>query len=157
MYHAKAAGKNRYAVFEPQMQDVLHERLRLEADIGRAPSPEQEFFLEYQPIVDLGHGQPARRGGVGSLGGNPEAGIPDAESVPSRSPRKCGQIVKLGRLGADGGVPRTVWRGEVCVAGGADLRHCRELSRGAICNTARVVAGCRRRSGQLGDWRLRIS
>src|SRR5262249_31622957 len=31
MYHAKAAGKNRYAIFEPSMQDVLHERLRLEA------------------------------------------------------------------------------------------------------------------------------
>jgi len=55
MYHAKAAGKNRYAIFEPQMQDVLHERLRLEADIGRALI-EQEFFLEYQPSSIWGHG-----------------------------------------------------------------------------------------------------
>ena len=53
MYHAKAAGKNRHITFQPQMQDKLHERLRLEADIGRALA-QQEFFLEYQPIIDLG-------------------------------------------------------------------------------------------------------
>src|SRR5215469_1787198 len=53
MYHAKAAGKNRHVTFQPQMQDMLHERLRLEADIARALA-NQEFFIEYQPIVDLG-------------------------------------------------------------------------------------------------------
>src|SRR5262249_57676241 len=53
MYHAKSAGKNRHVSFQPQMQDMLQERLRLEADIGRALA-EHEFFLEYQPIVDLG-------------------------------------------------------------------------------------------------------
>src|SRR6185437_2286595 len=36
MYHAKAAGKNRHMAFQPQMQTLLHERLRLEADVGRA-------------------------------------------------------------------------------------------------------------------------
>ncbi len=53
MYHAKAAGKNRHVAFQPRMQTMLRERLRLEADIGRAFDNE-EFFLEYQPIVDLG-------------------------------------------------------------------------------------------------------
>src|SRR5437660_752391 len=53
MYHAKAAGKNRHVTFQPQMQDVLHERMRLEADISRALT-NQEFFVEYQPIIDLG-------------------------------------------------------------------------------------------------------
>jgi diguanylate cyclase (GGDEF)-like protein/PAS domain S-box-containing protein len=53
MYHAKAAGKNRHVTFQPQMQTLLHERVRLEADVGRALARE-EFFLEYQPIVDLG-------------------------------------------------------------------------------------------------------
>ena len=52
MYNAKAAGKNRYVVFEPRMQEVLHERLRLEADIGHALT-NGEFFLEYQPVVEL--------------------------------------------------------------------------------------------------------
>ncbi len=53
MYHAKTAGKDRHVTFQPQMRTLLHERLRLEADIGRALDRE-EFFLEYQPIVDLG-------------------------------------------------------------------------------------------------------
>ncbi|HEX4649675.1 MAG TPA: EAL domain-containing protein, partial [Steroidobacteraceae bacterium] len=53
MYNAKAAGKNRHVTFHPRMQDLLQERMRLEADIVRALAAEQ-FFLEYQPIVDLG-------------------------------------------------------------------------------------------------------
>ena len=52
MYNAKAAGKDRYVVFEPHMQEALRERLRLEADIGRALA-HGEFFLEYQPIIAL--------------------------------------------------------------------------------------------------------
>jgi len=53
MYHAKAAERGRYVTFQPHMQDALRERLRLETDIDRALA-NQEFFLEYQPIVDLG-------------------------------------------------------------------------------------------------------
>ena len=94
MYHAKAGGKNRHVAFQPQMQTLLHERLRLEADIGRAFTQE-EFFLEYQPIVDLG---------TRSLLGlealvrwrHPEAGV----LMPGRfihMLEECGQIVVLGR------------------------------------------------------------
>src|SRR5262249_40480231 len=73
MYHAKAAGKNRHVSFQPQMQDMLQERLRLEADIGRAPAQE-EFFLEYQPILDL---ETRRLLGVQALvpRRHPEAGV----------------------------------------------------------------------------------
>ncbi len=53
MYHAKAADRGRSVTFHPYMQDALRERLRLETDIDRALANE-EFFLEYQPIVDLG-------------------------------------------------------------------------------------------------------
>ena len=55
MYNAKAEGKDRYVLFEPRMQEVLRERLRLEADIARALVNE-EFFLEYQPMADSGTG-----------------------------------------------------------------------------------------------------
>jgi diguanylate cyclase (GGDEF)-like protein/PAS domain S-box-containing protein len=94
MYHAKAAGKNRYVTFQPQMQDMLHERLRLEADIGRALT-QQEFFLEYQPIVDLGSRSLL---GVEALlrWRHPEAGV----LLPARFIQvleDSGQIVKLGR------------------------------------------------------------
>ncbi|MDB6108027.1 MAG: putative signaling protein [Gammaproteobacteria bacterium] len=118
MYHAKAAGKNRYAVFEPQMQDVLHERLRLEADIGRALA-EQEFFLEYQPIVDLGTGSLL---GVEALvrWRHPEAGIlmPN-QFIPIAE--ECGQIVKLERWVLMEAC-RAMYSWRSCVAGGAGLR-----------------------------------
>ena len=52
MYQAKAAGKGRYVVFEPRMQEALLERLRLEADIVRALA-NGELFLHYQPVVTL--------------------------------------------------------------------------------------------------------
>ncbi len=118
MYHAKAAGKNRYAVFEPRMQDVLHERLRLEADIGRALT-EHEFFLEYQPIVDLGTGSLL---GVEALlrWRHPQAGVlmPN-QFIPVAE--ECGQIVKLGRwVLLEACRALCAWRG--CVAGGNGLR-----------------------------------
>ena len=52
MYNAKAAGKARFVVFQTHMQEQLRERLRLEEDINRALE-RGEFFLEYQPVVDL--------------------------------------------------------------------------------------------------------
>jgi diguanylate cyclase (GGDEF)-like protein/PAS domain S-box-containing protein len=52
MYSAKAAGKGRYTVFQPPMQEQLHERLRLVQDINQAID-RSEFFLEFQPVVDL--------------------------------------------------------------------------------------------------------
>ena len=118
MYHAKAAGKNRHVTFQTQMQDMLHERLRLEADIGRALQRE-EFFLEYQPIVDLGTRSLL---GVEALvrWRHPEAGV----LMPARFIQvveECGQIDKLGRW-----VLRRACR-DLCawrssVAGGTGLR-----------------------------------
>ncbi|HYM42932.1 MAG TPA: EAL domain-containing protein [Steroidobacteraceae bacterium] len=118
MYHAKAAGKNRHVTFQPQMQAMLHERLRLEADISRALA-EQEFFLEYQPIVDLGTRSLL---GVEALvrWRHPEAGV----LMPGRFIQvveECGQIARLGRW-----VLRQACR-DMCmwrrsVAGGAGLR-----------------------------------
>ena len=94
MYHAKAAGKNRHVSFQPQMQTLLHERLRLEADIGRALS-KGEFFLEYQPIVDLGTRILL---GVEALvrWRHPEAGVLMPASF-IHVLEECGQIAALGR------------------------------------------------------------
>ncbi len=118
MYHAKAAGKNRHVTFQPQMQDLLRERLRLEADITRALANE-EFFLEYQPIVDLGTRSLL---GVEALvrWRHPEAGV----LMPARFIQvleECGQIVKLGRWVLKQACRDVcAWRG--AVAGGAGLR-----------------------------------
>ena len=55
MYLAKRRGKDRRELFEPGMQLEAMKRLELEADLRRAIEQEQ-FFLEYQPIVDLARG-----------------------------------------------------------------------------------------------------
>ena len=52
MYNAKAAGKARHVVFHAHMQEQLRERLRLEDDLNQA-FVKNEFFLEFQPIIDL--------------------------------------------------------------------------------------------------------
>src|SRR5438132_1215978 len=118
MYHAKAAGKSRYITFRPQMQDLLQERLRLEADIGRALA-QQELFLEYQPIVDLGSRSIL---GVEALvrWRHPEAGV----LMPARFIQvmeECGHVAELGRW-----VLRQACR-DMCawresIAGGSALR-----------------------------------
>ncbi|MEI8298131.1 MAG: EAL domain-containing protein [Pseudomonadota bacterium] len=118
MYHAKADGKSRLTIFEPSMQEILQERIRLEADLPRALANE-EFIVEYQPIIDLGTRSLL---GVEALvrWQHPEFGtlmprrfIPIAED--------CGQIARLGQfvlLRACQDLRR--WRG--VVAGGEGLR-----------------------------------
>ncbi len=118
MYHAKAAGKNRHTTFQPQMQAMLHERLRLEADIARALA-QQEFFLEYQPIVDLGTKSLL---GVEALvrWRHPEVGV----LMPARFIQvveECGQIARLGHwVLRQACHDMCAWRRSV--AGGAGLR-----------------------------------
>jgi diguanylate cyclase (GGDEF)-like protein len=57
MYRAKREGKNRYVVFESEMQDAVQGRLELEMDLRDALSKHQ-FFVVYQPTIDLRDMQP---------------------------------------------------------------------------------------------------
>jgi diguanylate cyclase (GGDEF)-like protein len=52
LYDAKAAGRNRYQIFHPEMQTAISHRVELEFDLRSALSEEQ-FFLVYQPIYAL--------------------------------------------------------------------------------------------------------
>lgn len=52
LYRAKAAGKNRWAVFESSMETAMQESLTLEMDLAEALA-ERQLFLMYQPIFDL--------------------------------------------------------------------------------------------------------
>ena len=58
MYRAKWDGKNRYVVFECEMQDTVQSRMELEMDLRVALSNE-EFFLVYQPTFDLSNMSPS--------------------------------------------------------------------------------------------------
>ncbi len=52
MYRAKWDGKNRHVVFETDMQDTIQNRMELEMDLREALAND-EFFLAYQPTIDL--------------------------------------------------------------------------------------------------------
>ena len=52
LYAAKAAGRDRYALFDASMQAGVEARLELEADLSAAVQDGQ-FFLLYQPICEL--------------------------------------------------------------------------------------------------------
>jgi diguanylate cyclase (GGDEF)-like protein/PAS domain S-box-containing protein len=52
MYHAKAAGKARFAMFDRKMHQEIVARLSLENDLRHAID-RQEMLLHYQPIVSL--------------------------------------------------------------------------------------------------------
>ncbi len=52
MYRAKWEGRNRYAVFEAGMQETVQRRMELEMDLRDAVE-RGEFFLAYQPTIDL--------------------------------------------------------------------------------------------------------
>lgn len=56
MYQAKALGKARYQVFNPDMHTRALARLQLENDLRRAIE-RKEFLVYYQPIIDLITGQ----------------------------------------------------------------------------------------------------
>jgi len=52
LYEAKAAGKNRYALFRSGMQTAAQDRLTFQMDLAEALEHRQLFLL-YQPILDL--------------------------------------------------------------------------------------------------------
>lgn len=56
MYQAKALGKGRYQVFEPEMYQAVLRRLQLETDLRKAVK-NNEFTVHYQPIVALNTGR----------------------------------------------------------------------------------------------------
>ncbi len=94
MYAAKSAGKGRHVVFHPRMQEQLSERLRLEEDFAQA-LVQEEFFLEFQPIVDL---KTTELLGVEALvrWQHPEQGrLMPGQFIPAAE--ETGQIIELGR------------------------------------------------------------
>ena len=94
LYRAKAAGRNGFAVFEPAMQSEVIDRLELRSDL-EAALREGQYFLLYQPIVDL---DDLRIRGVEALirWRHPQRGvIPPDDFIPLLE--ESGQIIEVGR------------------------------------------------------------
>jgi diguanylate cyclase (GGDEF)-like protein len=94
MYAAKALGGDRWQWFDPAMDELARETARLNADLLQALRRD-EFFLLYQPIVDLpGH----RLDGVEALlrWRHPDRGLVSPDVFIPMAERN-GLIVELGR------------------------------------------------------------
>jgi diguanylate cyclase (GGDEF)-like protein len=53
LYHAKTAGKGRYAIFGDHMEELLRERRTLESDLKSALEAGDEFKVLYQPVFAI--------------------------------------------------------------------------------------------------------
>jgi len=94
MYTAKAGGKNRVEIYEPQMHAAAMTRLALRGDLERA-MVRGEFYVVYQPIVRMSDGISV---GVEALvrWRHPERGVVlPTEFIPLTE--ETGLIVALGR------------------------------------------------------------
>jgi diguanylate cyclase (GGDEF)-like protein len=94
LYAAKAAGKKRYVLFEPQMGAAIRRHHKLDMDLRMAFGAEQ-FFLVYQPTFDL---RRMRVTGVEALlrWRHPIRGVIEAEDFISTL-ETSGMIVEVGR------------------------------------------------------------
>jgi predicted signal transduction protein with EAL and GGDEF domain len=94
MYAAKRKAKGSYKIFESAMRRDLNARLTLRNDLQRAID-EDEFFLQYQPIVQV------KDGNVQSVEAlvrwrHPERGVvPPIEFIPFAEEND--QIIDIGR------------------------------------------------------------
>jgi diguanylate cyclase (GGDEF)-like protein len=94
MYEAKWEGKNRIALFEANMQETMQTRVELEMDLREALQRE-EFFLVYQPAIELGELRPTRLEAL-IRWRHPERGIVQPLSfIPLLE--ETGQIAEVGR------------------------------------------------------------
>ncbi|TKV70400.1 EAL domain-containing protein [Rhizobium sp. AU243] len=96
LYHAKAAGRNTYAIFGDHMDELLRKRRALEADLRKAVNDRAQIETFYQPVFSAGEGalcslEALARWNHPELGYiSPEQFIPLAE--------ECGLIHEIGAV-----------------------------------------------------------
>ena len=95
LYRSKSEGRGAWRFFEPEMDERMQRRRRIETDL-RAALENREFELEYQPLIDA---ETSRLSGFEALvrWRHPERGlVSPAEFVPLAE--ETGLILPLGRM-----------------------------------------------------------
>ncbi|MDH0115635.1 EAL domain-containing protein [Rhizobium pusense] len=96
LYHAKAAGRNTYAIFGEHMDELLRKRRAMEADLRKAVNGRAEIEIFYQPVFS------ARDGMLCSLEAlarwnHPTLGyVSPGEFIPLAE--ECGLIHEIGAI-----------------------------------------------------------
>ena len=95
LYEAKAAGKNCFVAFEPEMHTAVQDHHLLEMDL-RDALPGDQYFLVYQPIFNLAERPDHRSRGPAALGPS-RTGAWSSPTPSSPSSRTPGMIAEVGR------------------------------------------------------------
>ena len=95
LYQSKAAGRNAFRMFDPDMDAALQAKLRFELDFRKAVLG-GEMLVQYQPIMDLASGRPKSMEALVRWD-HPERGIVGpAEFIPVAE--SLGLIFEVGRF-----------------------------------------------------------
>ncbi|MBK6863761.1 MAG: EAL domain-containing protein [Ideonella sp.] len=156
MYEAKRAGRGRYVLFDATMHERVARTLGVENDLRRALQGD-EFFVVYQPVVDLASGALA---GVEALARwrHPERGlVPPLEFIPVAE--ETGLIAALGARVLSTACDQFMqWRATLGAAAPASVAV--NLSRAQLCqgDLCELVQHELLRSGMQPQWlRLEVT
>lgn len=96
LYHAKAAGRNTYAIFGDHMDELVRKRRALEADLRKAVNGRAEIEIFYQPVFSAGDGMLSSLEALARWN-HPELGyISPEEFIPLAE--ECGLIHEIGGI-----------------------------------------------------------
>tara|TARA_Y100000052_G_scaffold27591_2_gene37061 strand:+ start:18109 stop:21309 length:3201 start_codon:yes stop_codon:yes gene_type:complete len=93
LYHSKSQGRNRYAMFEPGMDDHVRRRQLLELDLAVALENEQ-FKLHYQPRLETQSGEIASYEALLRWDHPTRGAVSPGEFIPVAE--GSGQIIRIG-------------------------------------------------------------